>query len=135
MRLIINEYKTKYIFITKKWTVMQNFSMGSNSFELVENFKYLGDNTNQRNNMYNELGLRLISTNRGYHTMRSILSLRLHSREIKETPCISYVCSIVMYACTTWATMKGNEQKLLVFEKNIWSHIKLGIKKLRKKKK
>ncbi|KAL4092204.1 hypothetical protein QTP88_026743 [Uroleucon formosanum] len=65
-------------------------------FEEVEDFKYLGVNINQRNDMHNEVKLRLVSANRGYHTMRSMLSTRLLSRKTKTKLYIAYLRPIAM---------------------------------------
>lgn len=84
--------------VTRKPTIMQSLSVGQYLFEQVENFKYLGVNINQRNNMHNEVKMRLITANRGYRTMRSMLSSRLLSRETKTKLYIAYLRPIVMYA-------------------------------------
>jgi len=78
--LRINENKTKYTIVT---TIMQSLRIGQYLFEQVEVFKYLEVNINQRNYMHNEVKLRPVSANKGYHTMRSMLSSRLLSRETK----------------------------------------------------
>lgn len=56
---------------------MQNVKVGNYSFGQVEFFKYLEVNINQTNN---KIRLRLISANRGYHTMGNKLSSRQLSR-------------------------------------------------------
>lgn len=54
---------------------MQDLRVGQYSFEQVVDYKSLGVNINQRNNMHNELRLILVSeNNEGYHTMKSILT-------------------------------------------------------------
>jgi len=111
----INENKTKYTIVSRKPTIMHSLKVGQYLFEQVEHFKYLGVNINRRNNMHNEVKLRLGSANRGYHTMRSVFSSRLLSRETKTKLYIAYLRPIVMYACETWSTTKGNELKLLIF--------------------
>jgi len=83
MGLRVNEIKTKYMIVTRKLTVMQSLRVGIYLFEQVDDFKYLGVNINQRNDMHNEVKLRLVLANRGYHTMRCILLSRLLSRETK----------------------------------------------------
>jgi len=77
MGLRVNEIKTKYMMVTRKPRVMQSLRAGQYLSEQVEDFKYLGVNINQRNNMYNEVKMRLSSANRGYHTMKSMLSSRI----------------------------------------------------------
>jgi hypothetical protein len=80
---------------------MLSLRVGQYLFEQVEDFKYLRFNINQRNDMHNKIKLKLISANRGYHTMRSMLSSRLLSRETKTKLYIAYLHPITMYACET----------------------------------
>lgn len=75
----------------------------------VKDLKYLGENINQRNDMHNEIKIRHVSTNKGYHKMRSMLSSRLLSRETKTKLYITYLRPIAMYACETWSTTKDDE--------------------------
>lgn len=65
--------------------------------------------------MHNEI--RLDSANRGYHTMRSILTSRLLLKETKTKLYIDYSRFIVMYAYETWTTTKSDDLKLLIFER------------------
>jgi hypothetical protein len=107
------------MIVTRKLTVMQSLRVGQYLFEQVEDFKYLGVNINQRNDMHNEIKLRLVSANRECHTMRSMLSSRLLSRETKTKLYIAYLRPIKMYTCKTWSTTRGDELKLLIFDRKI----------------
>lgn len=93
-------------------TIMQILRAGYYSFEQVGYFKYLRVNINQINGMHNEIKLRLDSENRGYHTMRNILSSWMLSKETKTKLFIGYLRPIVMYACEIWETTKSDKQKL-----------------------
>jgi hypothetical protein len=55
-------------------------------FEHIENFKYLGVkvNINEKNNMLNEIRMRLNATNKCYFTMKEIFSSKLLSRHTNE---------------------------------------------------
>lgn len=97
MELIVNKNKTKYMFITRNPTIMQNLKVEHYLLKHVENLKYLRVNINQSNKMHNEISVRLVSVNREYHIMKSILSSRL-SREIKTKLYIAYLRFFVM--CT-----------------------------------
>jgi hypothetical protein len=107
------------MIVKRKPTVMQSLKVGQYLFGQVEDFKYTGININQRNDMHNEIKLRLVTANRGYHTMRSMLSSRLLSIETKTKLYIAYLRPIAIYACETWSTIRGNELKLLIFERKI----------------
>jgi len=96
------------VFIARKPTVMQNLRVGHYSFEQIKDFKYLEVNINQRNNIHNEIRLKLFSINIGYHTM-SRTKTKLN---------IAYLSLIIMYVSETRATSKGDELKFLIFERN-----------------
>jgi hypothetical protein len=51
--------------------------------------------------------------------MNKMLSSRLLSKGIKEKLYTSFLRPIVMYACETWSTTQGDEEKLLTFERKI----------------
>jgi len=70
MGLVINENKTKYMLMTRNATVKGNLCTEGLTFEQVGNFKYLGVNINEKNNMYNEIWIRLNAANRCYFTMK-----------------------------------------------------------------
>jgi len=89
------------------------------AFEQVDEFTYLGININLKNNMYNEIQLRIRNANKAYFTMSRMLSSRLLSKATKEKLYTSYLRPIVMYACETWSTTQGDEEKLLTFEKKV----------------
>jgi len=38
---------------------------------------------------------------------------------IKEKMYIAYLCPIVTYACETWSTTQGDEEKLQIFERKV----------------
>lgn len=65
MGLPVNEIKTKYMIVARKPMVMHGIRVGQYLFEKVGDFKYLGVNINQRNDMHNEVILKLGSANRG----------------------------------------------------------------------
>jgi hypothetical protein len=73
MGLKINEIKTKYMLMSRRPATFQNLNVHHFSFEQVENFKYLGANINQKNNMHNEIKNKINATNRTYYTMNKIL--------------------------------------------------------------
>ncbi|KAL4085250.1 hypothetical protein QTP88_027109 [Uroleucon formosanum] len=119
MGLIINESKIKYMIMSRRSRILQNLAVGEYTFEQVEDFKYLGVNLNNKNDMHNEIRLRLNAANRGYYAMSKMFSSKLLSKETKMKLYISYLRPIVMYGCETWSTTKGDETKLLTFERKV----------------
>lgn len=73
MGLIINENKTKYMIMSRRSRILQNLAVGEYTFEQVEDFKYLGVNLNNKNDMHNKIRLRLNAANRGYYAISKIL--------------------------------------------------------------
>ncbi|KAF0756767.1 Reverse transcriptase domain-containing protein [Aphis craccivora] len=115
--VILGESRTEVT--TSTLNLLKNSEKMGLQVSEIGDFKYLGVNINQRNDMQNEVKLRLASANRGYHTIRSMSSSRLLSRETKTKLYKTYLRPIAMYACETWSTTRGNEQKLLIFERKI----------------
>lgn len=52
MGLVINGNKTKYMVMTRNTTTKGNLCIGDLSFEQVGDFKYLGVNINEKNNIH-----------------------------------------------------------------------------------
>jgi len=53
------------------------------TFEMVEQFKYLGTALTNRNSIQEEIKSRLKSGNAGYHSMQNLLSSSLLSKNLK----------------------------------------------------
>jgi hypothetical protein len=107
MGLIVNESKTKYMVMSRQVTPKNNLKVNGYSFEQVKEFKYLGVNINEENNMHDEIKLRLSAANKSYYAMKDMFLSKLLSRRTKEKLYTTYLRPIVMYACETWAQHKG----------------------------
>lgn len=53
-------------------------------FQEVTDFSYSGTNVNNRNNMHNEIKLRIASENKGYYALAELFKSKLLSRRSKE---------------------------------------------------
>lgn len=84
MGLLVNEAKTKYMVMSRQVTLKKNIKINGYSFEKVEEFKYLGVNINEKNNMHQEIKLRMCAANRSYYAMKEMFSSKLLSRRTKE---------------------------------------------------
>jgi hypothetical protein len=101
MGLVINENKTKYMVMTRNATTKGSLCVGDLTFEQVGDFKYLRVDINEKNNMHNEIKMRINAANRCYFTMREMLSSKLLSRRTKEHLYCAYLRPIAKYACET----------------------------------
>jgi len=76
-------------------------------------------NINEENNMHDEIKLRLSVANKSYYAMKETFLSKLLSLRKKEKWYTTYLRPIVMYACETRASTKGDEGKLAFFERKI----------------
>jgi len=88
-------------------------------FEQVESYKYLGANISHKNNIHNEIKLRIRAANRGYYAMSKMFTSKHLSRDTKKKLYIAYIHPIAMYGCETWSKTQDDENKLLTFERKI----------------
>jgi len=61
--------------------------------------------------------------NKSYYAMKEMFMSKLLLRRTKERLYITYLCPITTYACETWASTKGDEGKLAIFEMKILRRI------------
>jgi hypothetical protein len=83
--LEINVDKTNYMLLSRHQNVGQNrdVKIANRSFENVSQFKYLGTTVTNKNLIQEEIKRRLNSSNACYHSVQSLLSSRLLSKNLK----------------------------------------------------
>jgi hypothetical protein len=83
--LEVNREKTKYMLMSRSQKTGQKCSIkiANRSFEDVTKFKYVGTTLTDQNHMYEEMKSSLSSGNGCYHSVQSLLSSRLLSRNVK----------------------------------------------------
>jgi hypothetical protein len=97
--------KTKYMLMSRSQKIRQKHSMkiANRSFEDVAKFKYFRTKLTDQNCMHKEIKSRLNSGNAGYHSVQSLLSSHLLSRNLKIKIYKTIILPVVLYGCETWS--------------------------------
>jgi sorting nexin-29 len=101
--LEVNQEKTKYMLMSRNQKIRQKYSikMVNRSLEDVAKFRYLGTTITDQNFMEEEIKSRLNSGNACYHSVQSLLSSRLVSRNVKVKIYKTLILPVVLYGCET----------------------------------
>jgi hypothetical protein len=100
-----------------------SIKIANRSFEHVSKFRYLGTTLTDQNCVHEEIKSRLISGNACYHSVQSLLSSRLLSRNVKVKIYKAIILSVVLYGCETWCMTLRDEHRLTVFENRVLKKI------------
>jgi hypothetical protein len=124
--LEINVDKTKYMLLSRHQNVGQNreIKIENRSFENVSQFKYLGTTVTNQNLIQEEIKRRLNYGNACYHSVQSLLSSHLLSRNLeKNRICRTIILSVVLCGCKTRSLTLKMEHRLRVFENRVLRRI------------
>jgi hypothetical protein len=90
--------------------------IGNNSFEKVEEFKYLGRTLTNQNSIQEEIkSRRLKSGNACYHSVQHLLL----SKNLKIKIYRTIILPVVLYGCETWSLTLREERRLKVSENRV----------------
>jgi hypothetical protein len=101
----------------------QSIKLANVSFKDEAKFKYMGTTLTDQNCIQEEINSRLNSGNACYHSVQSLLSSRLLSRNIKVKVNKTIILPFVLYVCETWSLTLREEHRLRVFENRVLRRI------------
>jgi hypothetical protein len=81
----------------------------------VSQFKYLGTTITNQNLIEKKIKRRLNSHNACYHSVQTLLSSRLLSKNLKIRIYKTIILPVVLYGCETWSLTLREEHRLRMF--------------------
>jgi hypothetical protein len=94
-----------------------------NTFERVEEFRYLGKPLTNQNFIQEEIKSRLKSGNACCHSVQNLWSSRLLSKNLNVKIYRTIILPVVLYGCQTWTLILREKRKLRVFENRVLRRI------------
>jgi hypothetical protein len=101
--LEVNPEKTMYMLMSHSQKIGQkhNVKIVNRSFEDVAKFKYIGTTLTDQNYVHKEIKSRLNSGNACYHSVQSLLSSCLLSRNLKIKIYKTIILPVILFGCET----------------------------------
>jgi len=101
----------------------QNIKTDNNSFQMLEEFKYLGTTLTNQNSIQEEIKTSLKSGNACYHSVQNLLSSSMLSNNKKIKMYRTINLPVVLYGCETWSLTLREERRLRMFVNRVLRRI------------
>jgi hypothetical protein len=101
----------------------QSIKIGNIFFESAAKFKYLGTTLTYQNCIHEEIKSRLNSGYACYHSVQSLLTSHLLSRNVKVKIYKTIRLPVVLYGCDTWSVTLREDHRLRVLENRVLRRI------------
>jgi len=103
----------------EKGKITQQYIIGQNQFESVNEFRYLGAQINTQNKISEEIRKRIKVGNRCYYAHKKLLSSKLLNYNSKIQIYITIIQPTVTYGSETWVLTTSDKNQLKIFERKI----------------
>lgn len=118
MGLEINVSKTKGMAIRMR-SPGQNWTIGDDNIEIVDEFTYLGSKLNNKNTFEQEIRHRITKGNRALYALHKTLKSKIIDKKTKVTVYKTLIRPVVTYGCETWTLTRRLEEMLDTFERKV----------------
>ena len=96
--------------------VNEHIRIGSNCYEKMKTFKYLGSLVTNQNSIQEEIKCTLKERNSRFYSVQTLSSSRPLSKNLKIKIYKTIILPVVLYGRATWSTSLGKECRQSVFE-------------------
>jgi hypothetical protein len=97
----------------------EHIKIGSNLYEKVKTFKYLGSLLTNQNSLHKEIKCRLKARNSCYYSLQTHLSSQLLSMNLKIKMYKTIILSVLLYECKGWYLTLRETHRLMGFKNRI----------------
>jgi hypothetical protein len=99
----------------------RDIKISNRLLENVSQFKYLGTTVINQNLIQEEIKRRLSSGNACHHSVQSLLSSRLFSKNLKMRIYKTIILPVVLFGCETWSlTLRKEHRPRVIENKVLW---------------
>ena len=116
---IANVEKTKYLKSSRDGRPFSNIRIGTEEFEAVNEFTYLGSSINTENDITQEIKRRIMIANRTLFVLSKILRSKFVRRNTKLKIYKTLVIPVLMYGADSWTLSEADKNMLGVFERKV----------------